>query len=622
MSSLFGKGSSWKPKESYSDDESDGSDDAFSSSQTKALPKRTSASTSIAKIKSDNGNASSETSQPSNGIVCTSNKSRSSNFKKDSNAGTQNLPLALDSDSDEESNGPGGSPDDLFTRMKRKADALMDDLTKNAITEDAPLLNATPVVETSKARSGRGKSKVATAKGKASKPDAFIIPDDQPVQEPDPIAHARHLLNTLASRKNASQSQNHDASPRASDSIVEIADDDEDCVTMSDILPTVLTAAERAKLMQAPTFSLDLLASELGVSNYVPNPGLASAMPIVNISALGTSAEGSASSAANVVKLKTRLNGKLEWRWSIVTTDPLSKLKAKFCEKYGVSIEEARFELDGEELEDEDTAAAQDLEDDCLIDVSISASLFRTVLERDERNKALEVNARASSNSAVGSVKSGSSNYKAAALSEDNRIKVTFQLTVEALVAQSGAELKTELKAYTDMTLKHIHDMIVKRQVIRPGLADVVCYTLIERDSGKVIVLNPSATLLDLRINDGSSIIARLPNIKVLVKLLWPQASVKEFEVRANPAVALGTFLAQLSSCEFIQLPHKQLLMSMVASEEVLAAPANGRGKAKGKTRALKGTPREVDLMPEGQGLLRLHDVGFVEGSVVHIRLK
>jgi hypothetical protein len=155
----------------------------------------------------------------------------------------------LDSDSDEESNGPEGSPDDLFTRMKHKADALMDDLTKNALTEDAPLPNATPVVETSKARSGRGKTKVATAKGKVSKSDVFVIPDDQPVQEPDPVAHARHLLNTLASRKNASQSQNHDASPRASDSIVEIADDDEDCVTMSDILPTVRTAAERAKLM-------------------------------------------------------------------------------------------------------------------------------------------------------------------------------------------------------------------------------------------------------------------------------------------------------------------------------------------------------------------------------------
>ena len=47
------------------------------------------------------------------------------------------------------------------------------------------------------------------------------------------------------------------------------------------------------------------------------------------------------------------------------------KLKSKFAEVYGVKISELTFEFDGEALEDTDTVAEREIENDDLIDVKV-----------------------------------------------------------------------------------------------------------------------------------------------------------------------------------------------------------------------------------------------------------
>ena len=335
--------------------------------------------------------------------------------------------------------------------------------------------------------------------------------------------------------------------------------------------------------------------------------------------------------------------------------------QAKFCERYGIDLSDLqRFEFDGEALYDKDTPEQQDMDDDCLIDATVSAEAFQRAKEGLEKRKAETAAAAAaaaaasSANDCRGSGSSSSSSgsssrvpvRKPAVLSADNRIVVTLNLTMTALVTKTATDMRTELKSFTDMTLQHVHELLLKKGVYRAEIANDICYTA-ERDGGKTRLLDPTQSLLDLRIDDDAALTARLPNIQLHVCPQGPllqgnkaavgaaaaaggSGSGGNFEMRANPSATLDTFIEQLVSAGVLGLPREQLRFVLCEASAGSSDSRNGSSGRKGKNgKNGKNGKKDKDKDEDEQGVRELsaaddaqtslHHLGFVDGSTVKV---
>lgn len=100
----------------------------------------------------------------------------------------------------------------------------------------------------------------------------------------------------------------------------------------------------------------------------------------------GGSSNADNSNAAGLLKIKTRVNGKHEWKWKISPSDAFSKMKTKFCEIYGgLPAKSVKFVFDGEVLKETQTADDLDMEDDNIIDVKIPSELYDAAIKSAEK---------------------------------------------------------------------------------------------------------------------------------------------------------------------------------------------------------------------------------------------
>ena len=100
-----------------------------------------------------------------------------------------------------------------------------------------------------------------------------------------------------------------------------------------------------------------------------------------------STADVSNNDMGNNVNIKTRLNGKHEWRWNIKKDDKLKKLRDKYCEIYSVTLNQVSIEFDGVAIGDNDTPEGLDMEDDDLIDCSIHKDLYNVSVASAEAVK-------------------------------------------------------------------------------------------------------------------------------------------------------------------------------------------------------------------------------------------
>ena len=643
MSSLLSRGSSWKAKTTYTS-ESDSDDDVFgSSSQQSSFNKKgTAASSSSAAAGASQSQLSPQRIKGGKSNV---NGSSSSSVAQKRDRSSL---ISLDSDSDENKD-EGGGDDDLLVRMNRRAEDLVKQVSARSDVSEMVVESATLVAaNAASAPKAKGKSS-KKPRGKAAQAAAAAAAKEEDTGgETDELKRAREVLNMFQTRSSnadpgiasSSSSSSSSANSRCSKapSVVNLHDDDGD--DMWGMLPAVLTAAERARLQVAPEFSLDLLESTLGIEAKPKSSSSYSGTSSSAGFAEASTSSSSSSSSGATVKLKTRLNGKLEGKWIIGIEEPFSKMKAKVCEFYGCAIDSLlRFEFDGEDLDNDDTPAQQEMEDDFLIDIKVPPAVFEAVESRKkEAASAAGGSSSSSSSSRVPAPQSVAVN-KSASLSAENRMVMHMKLHAFAHVTQTAQETVTTMKVFTDLTLAKVHSRLVSKGLYRAEIADQICYT-VERVPGKASLLNPLLTLLDLRIDDDATVSARLPNLTLTIRPptcqnLTPDAAEQHghdgtYQLKASPTTSLSVLVARIMELFINPLDANAYSFALVPLD-ALASIATATQGNRGNGRRKKNTAKNdavvavIDMIPLNlalQGDRCLHDLGFVDGMEVRVQFK
>lgn len=134
------------------------------------------------------------------------------------------------------------------------------------------------------------------------------------------------------------------------------------------VVPKILTAAEReARALSTSSANLaDILGSVTSSSSSNSQPP----------------------QPEHLIKLKMRLNGKTESKMKFNPKEVFSSIKGKFAKAHEIAVADIlKFEFDGEAIEDDETPASLEMEDEYVIDVKIAEVKLARAVEARTRQK-------------------------------------------------------------------------------------------------------------------------------------------------------------------------------------------------------------------------------------------